>query len=108
MLRTTCKANAAATRRRVEQLGRSAPHEPLAIVLEATVVGRPSASALAGLLRAAGVLDGADLTGWFDEPFLPELARWLDSQIRPHCESAGERLAGVTAAVADTRCEYHP
>ncbi len=108
MTRSTHRFALTLSRRPVERLGRFAAAESTAVSVEAALDGDPCPEVGAALDRAGRLLATADLTGWFPEPVLPALARWLDGRLRPVAEAAGRRLLFSAAVTAPLRCEFSP
>ena len=107
-MRTAHRLSLVLTRRPVARSGPLAAPLATEVALEAVLDGDDCPAVAAALAAAGRLLAGADLTGWFDEPLLPDLARWLAARLVPPASAAGRRLRRVAAASADLRCEFHP
>lgn len=108
MTRSTHRFDLVLTRRPVERLGRHATAESTAVRVEAALDGDPCPVVGPALAAAGRLLAGADLTGWFPDPLLPAIARWLDGRLRPVAEAAGRRLLFCAATTPSLRCEFSP
>jgi hypothetical protein len=108
VVRTVYPASVTIRYRPVQRLGAQARCQDLPLTLEVAIYGPPSPAMFECLTRSARVIDGQDLTRWFDEPVPHNLAEWLWLRVAECARANSITLARVTVVSRDMRCDRLP